>query len=107
MIFDEIDTGVSGQLAAAMGAVLEAMSQEKQVLAITHLAPIAALGKAHLHISKKQGKEKTITTIASIQDAPQRTQILAEILSGQVNDHSQALALQLLNKQKASQRQEA
>jgi DNA repair protein RecN (Recombination protein N) len=81
LIFDEIDTGIGGEVAVAVGEFLRRLSAHKQVLAITHLASIAVQAKAHLRVEKRIDKERTFTDIISI-DGPQRIREIARMLSG-------------------------
>jgi DNA repair protein RecN (Recombination protein N) len=81
LIFDEIDTGIGGEVAVAVGDFLRRLSARKQVLAITHLASIAVQAKAHLRVEKRIDKERTFTDIISI-DGAQRIQEIARMLSG-------------------------
>ncbi|MDR1625175.1 MAG: DNA repair protein RecN [Spirochaetia bacterium] len=81
LIFDEIDTGIGGEVAVAVGEFLRRLSANKQVLAITHLASIAAQADAHLRVEKRIDKERTFTDIISI-DGPQRVREIARMLSG-------------------------
>jgi DNA repair protein RecN (Recombination protein N) len=82
LIFDEIDTGIGGEVAVAVGGFLAKLSAHTQVLAITHLASIAAQAKAHLFVEKKVDKDRTFTDIKSI-DGRQRIREIARMLSGE------------------------
>ncbi len=82
MIFDEIDTGVSGSAADKMGSMICRMGDNMQVFAITHLPQVAAKGKAHYLVSKSvEADGKNITTIHNLSD-DERVQELARMLSG-------------------------
>ena len=63
LIFDEVDTGVSGKTARKIGEKLKAVAAKKQVFCITHLAQIASLGEQHLKISKKEHNSVVETSI--------------------------------------------
>lgn len=63
LIFDEIDTGISGKAAKAVGEKIKIISQKHQVLCVTHQASIAAKGDSNYYISKKVNNEKTVTNI--------------------------------------------
>ncbi|GIV27261.1 MAG: DNA repair protein RecN [Bacteroidia bacterium] len=80
IIFDEIDTGVSGNVAAKMGAIMQQMSQHIQVISITHLPQIAAKGKQHFYVYKKEIDNKTITFIKEL-NKEERIQEIAKMLS--------------------------
>ena len=81
LIFDEIDTGVSGSAAQKIGRKLRELSDNKQILCVTHLAQIAAMAKSHFLIekSKEDGRTKTNVLPLSYED---RIQELARIISG-------------------------
>ena len=83
MIFDEIDTGVSGSVADKMGSVICAMGEFMQVFAITHLPQVAAKGSAHYMVSKSIEPEtsKAVSTIKKLSDE-QRVMEVARMLSG-------------------------
>lgn len=81
MIFDEVDTGVSGRAAQKIGRKLAELARFRQVICVTHLAQVAAFGQNHLLISKKVEKGSTFTQINTL-DKPQRTAEIARILSG-------------------------
>lgn len=81
IIFDEIDTGVSGDVAQRMGKVMQQMSQNMQVITISHLPQIAAQGTHHFKVYKEDTPENTITHLVPLNKA-QRIEELAEMLSG-------------------------
>lgn len=81
MIFDEIDTGVSGSVADRMGSMICSMGRDMQVFAITHLPQVAAKGNAHYLVSKSEKNGKTISTISAL-SAQQRVEEIARMLSG-------------------------
>lgn len=83
IIFDEIDTGVSGEIADKMGSIMKDMSKDMQVLAITHLPQIAAKGNAH-YLVYKQDDDKTTTTHLRRLDDDERLKEVARMLSGSV-----------------------
>ena len=99
MIFDEIDTGVSGSVADKMGSVICAMGEDMQVFAITHLPQVAAKGSAHYLVSKEidPATGEAISKIERLSDE-QRVLELARMLSGSVlTDEAIANAKSLLN----------
>ncbi len=69
MIFDEIDTGVSGRMAQVVGEKMCAIAREKQVLCVTHLPQIAALGGTHFRVEKTVSEERTQTNVVRLDDA--------------------------------------
>ena len=81
IIFDEIDTGVSGSVATRMGDILRRMGQSRQVIAITHLPQIAAFGEQHIKVYKQDTKTRTETHISALDDEQRVTEI-ATMLSG-------------------------
>lgn len=81
LIFDEVDTGISGKTAETVGKLLKRLSQDTQVLCITHLPQIAAQSQHHLHVLKTQTQNSTTTTIVPL-DIPERIQELARMLGG-------------------------
>ncbi|MGM9746291.1 MAG: DNA repair protein RecN [Paludibacteraceae bacterium] len=81
VVLDEIDTGVSGEVAHRMGLIMSNMSQAMQVLTITHLPQIAAKGAAHYKVYKHDTADATVTNIVRL-TAEQRVQEVAEMLSG-------------------------
>lgn len=81
MIFDEIDTGISGRAAQRVGIKLSEIAQKRQVLCVTHLAQIAAQGDTHFLIEKQSDDTRTYTGIKSL-DFEQRKREIARIISG-------------------------
>jgi DNA repair protein RecN (Recombination protein N) len=89
LIFDEIDTGISGETALRVGDVIGHLEKNMQVLCITHLPQIASKGQAHYFVYKHEAKDKTTTGIRRL-SAPERVDAIAEMLSGK-NPGSSAL----------------
>lgn len=81
IIFDEIDTGVSGEIADKMGIIMKDMGTKMQVIAITHLPQIAARGKAHYHVYKSDSDDMTTTNLSRLSDK-ERLEEIARMLSG-------------------------
>lgn len=97
IIFDEIDTGVSGDVADKMGKIMSGMATHMQVLAITHLPQVAAKGHKHYKVYKEDTEERTISHIKQLTDDDRVTEI-AKMLSGAtVSDAALANARELLN----------
>jgi DNA repair protein RecN (Recombination protein N) len=97
LIFDEIDTGVSGEVASKIAAAFTKMGDKIQLIAITHLAQVAAKGKAHLHVFKNSTADKTQTSVKELNNED-RVNELAKMISGeQVTDAAKENALHLLN----------
>lgn len=81
IIFDEIDTGVSGEIATQMGTIMQSMSSSRQVLAITHLPQIAALGAHHYEVFKADTNSRTETNIHRLKES-ERIEAIARMISG-------------------------
>lgn len=84
IIFDEIDTGVSGKVALAMGTKMKALSNKYQVLCITHLASVAVMANTHYLVSKKSTFNETITRVQKL-NHDQTIQELAIMTSGEAS----------------------
>lgn len=83
LIFDEIDTGVSGEIANKMGEIMKQMSQDMQIFAITHLPQIASKGTAHFKVSKSIIGEDTQSELKLLSDE-ERVIEIAQMLSGNI-----------------------
>lgn len=81
LIFDEIDTGISGETALKVGKVIAELGQHMQVLSITHLPQIAAKGHSHYFVYKNETSDKTTTGIRKL-NQEERIHAIAEMLSG-------------------------
>lgn len=81
IIFDEIDTGVSGDIADRMGEVMKEMSEHLQVITITHLPQVAGKGNAHFKVFKQDSESDTTTHIVQLSDK-ERINEIARMLSG-------------------------
>ena len=96
VIYDEIDSGVSGKAASRIGEVLRQSAEGHQILCITHTAQIAALADCHLLIQKNVSNERTYTEIHPL-DAEGRVEALARLISGDhVTELSRANAREML-----------
>lgn len=89
IIFDEIDTGVSGKVALAMGAKMKALSKNYQVLCITHLASVAVYANTHYLVNKKASASETITSVQEL-DQDKTIQELAVMTSGEASQKAKA-----------------
>ncbi|MFB1026366.1 MAG: DNA repair protein RecN, partial [Flavobacteriaceae bacterium] len=97
IMFDEIDTGVSGEIAHKMGRIMEQMSVTMQVFSITHLPQIAAKGQSHFKVYKEDIDETTVTALKKLTN-DERVLEIAQMLGGKkVSDSAIAHAKQLLN----------
>lgn len=97
LIFDEIDTGIGGEVAVAVGSHLKNLANKKQVLCITHLASIAVFADNQIKIEKKEEDEKTISTCREITDE-ERIAEIARMLSGETSEASLSHAKAMLEK---------
>ena len=97
IIFDEIDTGVSGKIAEKMAQIMQEMGRtERQVISITHLPQIAALGSHHYRVSKEETKDGTVSHMTELNNEERITEI-AQMLSGSnITKEAIANAKQLL-----------
>ncbi len=96
IIFDEIDSGVSGEVASKTGSIMKDLSKDMQVISITHLPQIAGKSDYHYLVYKKEEKNATFTRI-KILKPEERVEVLAEMLSGSnVTEASIKTARQLL-----------
>ena len=82
IIFDEIDTGISGETASKVGQMMQRLSDQHQVIAITHLPQIAARGTQHLLVYKQTDDNQTFTNIKQL-NMPEREQMIATMMSGE------------------------
>ncbi|WP_363346746.1 DNA repair protein RecN [Methylocystis echinoides] len=100
LVFDEIDTGVGGAVADAIGQRLARLAGRAQVLAVTHAPQVAARASRHLRISKgaaTKGKEKRVATRVAVLAEGERREEIARMLSGAaITDEARAAAMRLL-----------
>lgn len=80
ILFDEIDTGISGDIAAKAGDIMAAMAKHMQVIVITHLPQVASKGSAHLFVYKQEEGKRTVTRIKAL-NKEERIQEIAKMLS--------------------------
>ncbi len=102
LLFDEIDSGVGGAVALAVGSLLRQLGADRQVLCVTHLAQVAASGHNHLRVSKKSAHGETTSTVAAI-TGRQRAEEIARMLAGSPTDASLAHAREMLAAAAAAQ----
>ena len=81
LIFDEVDSGIGGAVAAAVGERLQRLGSRLQVLVVTHSPQVAARGAHHWRVAKKQGQRETVTSVEEL-DADTRQEEIARMLSG-------------------------
>ncbi len=98
LIFDEVDTGIGGEIAISVGERLHALSRHKQVLCITHLATIAARADNHLKIEKSAQNGRTVTRVEKVVGAARREEIARMLAGDRKGDVSLQHARELLEK---------
>jgi DNA repair protein RecN (Recombination protein N) len=95
-VFDEVDAGIGGQVAQQIGDCLREVGRQQQVLAVTHLASVAAKADHHFVVEKLVAEGATTTTVRSV-DGEDRVREIARMLAGdEITPQARALALQLL-----------
>lgn len=100
LIFDEVDTGIGGAAAAAVGERIAKLADNTQVLVITHSPQVAARGEQHLNVSKTSDNQKTITHVKTLSDS-ERTDEVARMLAGDViTPEAKANAISLITEAK-------
>lgn len=97
IVFDEIDTGVSGEIASKMATILQTMSASMQLVTITHLPQLASKGNHHLKVFKEDVGNKTVTSIKQLLKEERVTEIAQMIGGKTITDSAVAHAKQLLN----------
>ncbi len=96
MIFDEVDAGIGGAVAQAVGERLARLGKEVQVLVVTHAPQVAALGDSHFKVAKHTENDITTTTVYQL-SALERQEEIARMLAGEtISDEARAAALQLM-----------
>lgn len=97
VIFDEIDTGVSGEIADKMGSMMADIASGMQVLAITHLPQVAVKGNTHLLVYKQDNKDRTVSNVRTL-NKEERVREIARMLSGkEINEAALSNAKALLD----------
>ena len=94
LIFDEIDTGISGKAAKAVGEKMKLIAKKHQVICITHLATIAAKGDSNYYVSKNVVKQATVTDIRKLKENEVIEEI-AKMTNGEVTETSKKHAMEL------------
>ncbi|WP_084863159.1 DNA repair protein RecN [Salibaculum halophilum] len=96
LIFDEIDRGVGGATADAVGRRLADLSRGGQVLVVTHSPQVAALGDHHWRVEKRQAEETTLTTVTPLDRAAREGEVARMLAGGTVTEEARAAARALL-----------
>lgn len=99
MIFDEVDAGIGGTAALAVAAQLKTLAQERQVLAVTHLAQIAAKADHHFKIEKEVSNGRTISQVRRL-EGHERTEEIARMLSGNTSEAALEHARELMTNER-------
>ena len=99
LIFDEVDTGISGAAAQKVGKKLKQASKGRQIICVTHLAQVAAFADNHLLISKATEKGKTFTSVISLDEEGKICE-LARIMGGEITNSLKNSAKELLEASK-------
>lgn len=98
LIFDEVDVGIGGRVAEIVGHKLKQLAGHRQVICVTHLAQVAALGDHHLHVSKQSDSASTISQINYL-DKNARVNELARMMGGiEITEHTLSHAKEMLSK---------
>jgi DNA repair protein RecN (Recombination protein N) len=98
LIFDEVDVGIGGRVAEIVGRLLRELGDHRQVICVTHLPQVAALGHHHLQVSKQKATDTTISQIAELQQV-QRVEEIARMLGGiEITDQTLLHAEEMLKK---------
>jgi DNA repair protein RecN (Recombination protein N) len=95
LVFDEVDAGIGGEAAVAVGRSLAALAADHQVLVVTHLPQVAAFADAHVRVTKETDEDHTVARIEELDDGA-RVVELSRMLSGQpesrtARDHAEEL----------------
>jgi DNA repair protein RecN (Recombination protein N) len=99
LIFDEIDTGISGAIAEIVGQKLHSLGVRHQTLCVTHLPQIVAFAEHHYLVSKKLAANETFTNISPLLTKHERVGALANLIGGQeISEQTIELANEMLNK---------
>lgn len=96
IIFDEIDTGVSGEIATQMASIMKEMAKSRQIIAITHLPQIAALGETHYKVYKADTDKRTETHISLLNEQERVTEIASMVSGKNVTEAALKTAKELL-----------
>lgn len=97
MFFDEIDTGISGKAAQSVAKKLKELSKKKQIIVITHLPVVAAMGDSHFHISKSDKDGVSATNILKL-DKSSKINIIAVMISGEATPTALQQAEDMINR---------
>ena len=97
IILDEIDMGVSGDIAGKVGNLLKAMSENMQLIAITHIPQIAGKAADHLKVYKKYADDRTVSGVERLSDSERIDEIAVMLSNEKVSAAAKETAKELLN----------
>lgn len=97
LIFDEIDSGVSGEVALKVGKLLEKIAKHHQIISITHLAQVASRGNTHFFVYKEQNNEQPVTKVKKLNPQERIDEIAKLIAGSQITESARQNAVDLLN----------
>lgn len=102
LVFDEVDVGIGGAAAAAVGDRIGALSDLVQVIVITHSPQVASRGNQHLHITKRSEADKTISSVRELSEKERTEEISRMLAGGELTDESFAAAKSLISEAEKS-----
>ncbi len=98
LVFDEIDSGISGNIARKVGRVLKKLSESHQIICITHLPQIAGLSSRHFNVSKKEDKGVTVANIKTLNEEEKINEVAGLISGDKVTENARRSAKELMGK---------
>ncbi len=96
LIFDEVDTGISGGVAEIVGKTLYSLAEYRQIFSVTHLAPVASFGHHHFLVSKEDKNNETFTRVVKLAGQDRVSEIARMLAGVKITDESRANAQQML-----------
>ena len=96
MLFDEIDSGISGETAGKVGKIMAEMANDRQIIVITHLPQVAAKGVNHYNISKQDLADRTVATVKQLNQEERVAEVARMMSDGELTPAALSLATQLL-----------
>ncbi|MBN2625286.1 MAG: DNA repair protein RecN, partial [Spirochaetales bacterium] len=97
LVFDEIDTGIGGEVALSIGRHFRKLARDKQIFTITHLASIASFADNHIRIEKKAAGERTVTTVSTVTGRDRKEEVARMLAGDSRREASLAHAQELLS----------
>jgi DNA repair protein RecN (Recombination protein N) len=96
LVFDEVDTGIGGAVAAAVGERLAKLGRDRQILVVTHSPQVAARGNHHLRVQKKATEESVVTEVVELGDKQRREEIARMLSGAKITEEARAAAESLI-----------